>query len=271
MSSPTKARKLTLALRSEPTVHFLALGAILFLVYHLAVGNPRIVVVTHGVKAELERHFKDANQRTPTPAELAQEIHIWEGQEALYREALRDRLDRNDSTIRALLADRIRARVALGVPRREPSQADLDAWLAARRNLYEEPRRYEYELIAFPKSEPSSARQIERYQRALQAGADPRTLGRPITGAVLDSEALRERLGSDLAARIQGLPPGSWQRLANADALLLARLVSVTGGLPAAEELRRHMLVDWQYADRQLALGRALQSIVNRYRFEERP
>ena len=119
MSSPTKARKLTLALRSEPTVHFLALGAILFLAHHLAVGNPRIVVVTHGVKAELERHFKDANQRTPTPAELAQEIHIWEGQEALYREALRDRLDRNDSTIRALLCrSNTRTRRPRGTPAR---------------------------------------------------------------------------------------------------------------------------------------------------------
>src|SRR5512141_907447 len=91
---------------AEPLFHFLVLGALLFVAHRLIVGDPRSIVVSAGVRADLERRFRDANHgRAPTAAELNREIRTWERDEALYREALRDRLDRNDSTIRALLAD----------------------------------------------------------------------------------------------------------------------------------------------------------------------
>ena len=35
----------------EPTLHFFILGALLFLLHHLIVGDPRTIVVSPGVKA----------------------------------------------------------------------------------------------------------------------------------------------------------------------------------------------------------------------------
>lgn len=259
-------------LLSEPLVHFVALGLLLFLANRWVGGDARTIALSRGVKADLDRRFKDRNHgRAPTPAELAHEIREWQRDEALYREALRERLDRTDSTVRAVLADRIRARVALEIPTREPSAGDLDVWLAAHRDRYEEPRRYEYESIAFSKSAPAAPAGIDKTQRALELGAEARSLGKPIVGATLTEAELRERLGPVLAARVESLPMGIWQRVAGDDTQLLVRLVSVSGGLPEKNELRRRMLVDWQYDDHQRRTEEALNAIVSRYRMEERP
>ena len=120
-------------LLTEPAVHFFALGALLFLAHRLFVGTPRTVVVTPGVKADLSRRYQDANGRPPSDAELAAEVQKWKIDEALFREAVRERLDRDDPGIRAILADKMRMRAAFELPKREPTDAELDAWLAAHR------------------------------------------------------------------------------------------------------------------------------------------
>ena len=252
-------------------VHFFVVGALLFLVHRLIAGDPRVVAVTPGVKADVARTFRDHHGRPPSASELDDALHGWERDEALYREALRDRLDRNDATIRTVLADRVRARAALEVPRREPSAAELERWLATHRSLYETPRRYDYGTVAFPKAEPSASAELEKYQRALEAGADPRALGRPIVGGDLTARDLEQRFGPGLAARIAGLPVGRWQRLESEEALLLVRLNAVEGGLPSADELHRRLVADWLFAEQKRAVDEAVQTIVDRYRFEERP
>jgi len=251
-------------------VSFFALGALLFVAHRLVTGNPRVIAVTPGVRADVVRRFRDRTGRTPSAAELDGELGAWKRDEALYREALRDRLDRDDEAVRMLLVDRVRARAGLEVAKREPSPEELDRWLATHRSLYEAPRRYDYESIAFPKAQPSAAAQRERHEQALAAGAEARTLGRPIVGGTLTAEDLRQRLGPGLAARIQELPVGRWQRLESGDDLLLVRLNAIDGGLPPADELRARLAADWAFAERKRAVDEAVQAIVDRYRFEER-
>jgi hypothetical protein len=273
VSPPPSAwkRRATLLLQ-EPTFHFFVVGALLFLAYRLIVGNPRVIVVTPSVKADVERRFRDHHEgRQPSSSELDSELRGWERDEALYREALREGLDRNDGTIRTILADRARAGAALATPKREPSQADLEAWLATHRSLYETPRRYDYETVSFPKAQLSASEQRDKYERALKEGADPRTLGRLIVGGNQTNEELREGVGPALAAQIQSLSVGPWQRFESDDALLLVRVNAIEGGLPDADELHRRLLADWLYAQHKEAADQAVQAIVDRYRVEERP
>ncbi len=271
MDRPPRAWKRGAAtLLAEPTVRFFIVGALLFGAHRIVVGNPRVVVVTAGVRADLERRFRDHNDRPPTPAELDADVRAWQRDEALYREALRDHLDRDDATIRTVLADRVRARAALAVRQRESSAAELDAWLAAHRSQYEAPRRYDYQTVAFPHASGSAAADLERYQRALKQGARPGDLGRPVVGGVLTAEDLAARLGPDLAARIRELPLGEWRRFDSTDALLLVRLDAIEGGLPAPGDLHRRLVADWSFAEQQRAVDQAVEAIIDRYRFEER-
>ncbi len=268
---PSAWKRQATRLLSEPIGHFFLVGALLFVAHRLIVGDPRVIVVTPGVKAEVERRFRDGHGRPPSPSELEGELSGWERDEALYREALRDHLDRNDATIRKYLADSVRTREAQAIPRRQPTEAELEAWFATHRNLYETPRRYDYGTVAFAKTDRAASAEREKYEQALKAGADPRTLGRPIVGGNLTAGELAERLGPDLATRIQSLPLGQRQEFQTEKDLLLVWVNAVEGGLPSADELHKRLLADWLYAERKQATDQAVQAIVDRYRVEERP
>ncbi|HSS37175.1 MAG TPA: peptidyl-prolyl cis-trans isomerase [Polyangia bacterium] len=253
----------------EPIFHFFVAGVLLFLAHRWIAGDSRVVVVTPGVRAELSRSFQDNRGRPPAPDELEAEVRTWQRDEALARQAKREGLDRNDRTIRTVLADHLRARVAQGIPNRQPTAADLDAWLAAHRGDYETPRRYDYQVIAFPRS-PAGAAELAKIQRALASGVDARTLGRPLVGGNLTAPELAQRLGAGLAAHVQTLPIGKWDRVETEQESLLVRVVAVSGGLPPASELRPRLFADWQYAQHQHDVDEALRDVVGRYRFEER-
>jgi hypothetical protein len=272
VSPPPSAWKRRAArLAAEPIVHFFLIGALLFVAHRLVVGDPRVIVVTAGVRAEVARRFRDSHARPADPSELDGELRGWEREEALYREALRDHLDRNDATIRKFLADCVRSREALAIPRRQPTDAELESWLATHRNLYEAPRRYDYGTVAFAKTDRAAAAERDEYERSLKAGTDPRTLGRSIIGGNLTAEQLNERVGPALAAQIESLPIGRGQRFENEKELLLVWVNAVEGGLPSADELHKRLLADWTYAEHKQATDQAVQAIIDRYRVEERP
>ena len=256
---------------SEPTLHFVVLGALLFVVHRALGGDAHTIVVDRGVKADLARRFTDQTGRQPSAKELDTLLGDWKREEVLYREALANAIDREDPTIRTTLADKMRARAALELPKREPSPAELQAWLEKHRALYETPLEYDYELMMFPKSEPKAHEQFEKFASAVEGGSDARTLGRPIVGGNLSSEDLRERVGSELGERIRTLPIGAWQRVETQENLLLARLNRISGGLPPPDELQRRLLADWTYATRERALEEAVQKLMARYRFEDAP
>ena len=94
-------------LRAEPIVHFFLLGALLFALHRALVGNPRTIVVTPGLVAELARRFEDLHGRAPSAPELDAERRQWERDEAVYREALRQGLDRDDPAVRGALVAKI--------------------------------------------------------------------------------------------------------------------------------------------------------------------
>jgi hypothetical protein len=272
MNSPPGAWKRRAGrLVAEPAVHFLAVGMLLFLAHRVFVGAPRTVVVTRGLKAELSRRFQDTNGRAASPTELAAEVHKWEMEEALSREALRDHLDRDDPGIRSILVDKMRMRAAFELPKREPTDAELDAWLAAHRSVYQTPSRYDFEFVAFPKTELRAQAARDDFERALAEGKSPASLGRPVIGGNLTAEDLKTRVELALAERIPRLPPGGWQHIETPKSFVLARVKGVDGGMPTREKLGAQLVADWKRGTQQEAVDRVLAPTIGRYRFEEEP
>ena len=99
------------------------------------------------------------------------------------------------------------------LPGANPTDAELESWLATHRSLYETPRRYDYGTVAFAKTDRAAAAERDEYERSLKGGTDPRTLGRSIIGGNLTAEQLNERVGPALAAQIESLPIGRGQRV----------------------------------------------------------
>ena len=255
----------------EPLIHFFILGALLFGAHRLVVGNPRVIVVSAGLRADMERRFRDQIGRRPTPAELEKALDAWKRDEALYREALLQRIERDDPAVRMALVNNLHMRAVQEMPKHEPADAELDQFLALHRKDYELPLRYDFEMVAFAKSESSAELLRSNYQRALAAGAKPRTLGRPIVSGTLAREDLTEKFGVALSGSICALPPGQWQGLESQESLLLVRVNGTEGGLPSRDSLRERLTYDWVNAMKQQAVDRMVEDVFRRYRVEERP
>jgi len=267
-SGPVRVNKLL----REPVLHFFVAGAVLFLAHRLLVGEPRTVTVTRAVRADLARRYQDVYGRQPTADELAAEIHKWENDEALSREALREHLDRDDPGIRTILADKMRLRASFDVPRRTPTDAELDDWLAKHRDRYVMPARYDFEFVEFPRSAARAQDDLDAFEREVQAGKPPASLGRPVIGGNLTAADLQARVDPALAEHLLKLPPGGpWQRVETPRSFYLARLKAIGGGVPTRQELGERLVEDWQRDVQQQATDRILQKTLQRYRFEVEP
>ena len=93
----------------EPLVHFLLLGAALFVAYHLFTpaaaqsGSLRIELTEDDVR-QLQVSWMAQWQRPPTPDELRGLVHDRVRQEVLYREALSLGLEQNDEIVKRRMA-----------------------------------------------------------------------------------------------------------------------------------------------------------------------
>ena len=117
----------------EPLVHFLALGAMLFLFFEWkgggsGPGSTRIAI-TPGVVEHLASGFAKTWQRPPTDAELKGLIDEHVKEEIAAREATSMGLDRDDAIIRRRLRQKMEFLVEDAVDQTQPKDAELQAWL----------------------------------------------------------------------------------------------------------------------------------------------
>jgi hypothetical protein len=125
----------------EPLVHFVAIGAALFLLFAWtgSGGAPRDrIVVTRARVAALTASFQLTWQRPPTPEELKGLVDAWVREEAAVREAAATGLDRDDPVVRRRLQQKVEA---LAADRADPPPADPAAAADAKKReidaLYE--------------------------------------------------------------------------------------------------------------------------------------
>jgi len=259
-----------LRLLREPTLHFFAIAAAALLVQRLIVGDAHTIELTPALEADLLRRYHDQMGRAATPAEAEGVLANWKAEEALYREALHERLDRDDPTVRNLLVGKMRERLLLQTPQREPTEAELQQFLEQHRADYELPLLYEHEYVVFPKSEPGAEQQRAKYEGQLAAGATPASLGLRSTVANVNRERIEQEFGSAVADQIRSLPTGQWRELETNDRLLLVKMNGTQGGLAAPAVLHEQLLAGFQATRAQKVVEQATEVVTRRYRFEQK-
>ncbi len=93
----------------EPLLHFLFIGASLFILYTL-VNEKQIkdeIIIDNAVINDLSSKWQMQWKRTPTTNELSKLVGLYINQEVLYREALEMNLDHNDEIIKRRLAKKM--------------------------------------------------------------------------------------------------------------------------------------------------------------------
>jgi len=204
---------------SEPLVHFLGLGALLFVAFAWidrgAVDAPhtRTIVVDADLIADRASAFQRSWQRPPDDGELESLIESWVREEILYREGLALGLDRNDPIIRRRVAQKLEFMSDGAVA--EPDEAALEAWLADHPDSYRVPARYAFaqrSFTRFRKSEDLASRVSDALAK-LRAG-DESVAGDlallPETVELAAEDQIAGIFGSDFAAALDTLPQHEW-------------------------------------------------------------
>jgi hypothetical protein len=114
-------------------MHFLALGALVFLLFHLTTDRGETqdgkIVVTHGKIEQLVTGFSRTWQRLPTQEELDGLVEDSIREEVLYREALAMGLDKDDTIVRRRMRQKLEFLTEDTAAAAPSTDADLQGWL----------------------------------------------------------------------------------------------------------------------------------------------
>jgi hypothetical protein len=119
---------------SEPLLHFVAAGALLFAGYHLltpvqdGAANTNQIVLTKDDIRQLAISWLAQGRSTPTPQQVRGLVDQKVTQEILFREAVSLGLDRDDEVVKRRLAQKMDFLATDVASLQEPTDAELKAW-----------------------------------------------------------------------------------------------------------------------------------------------
>ena len=208
----------------EPLLHFLLIGALLFVIYGLQndgiSDQSKRIVFTQADIDRLSLLWEKQRQRTPTQDELKGLIEQQIREQVLYREALAMGLDKNDSIVRRRLAQKVEFISADLAAMVEPTDDDLADYLTKHRDKFEIPGRISFVHIYLSTekrgadSEEDASRMLIELEK-VGSSADATRFGDAFMFGqehtqVTDFDV--ERLfGKDFSRKLFSLPVGQWQ------------------------------------------------------------
>jgi hypothetical protein len=265
----------------EPLVHFLIIGAGLFLLFGWK-GNPAssqggaqstTIVVAQDTVNQLVAAFTRTWMRPPTDGEKKSLIENYIRDEIYYREAVAVGLDRGDALIRRKLRQKMEFILEDIADQAEPADAELE------RFMNEQPEKYLVDpQIAFRQVFVSFDRRgdgAEGYARLileqLGEGADPDALG---DRSLIDHTAelsplwkIKRDYGEAFGKRLLDLEPGKWTGPLRSGFGLHLVFVDkrVVQPLPKLKDIRDTVKRDWAVALQQKLKDDAYARIRERY------
>lgn len=245
----------------EPLLHFLLIGAALFVLFDLV--NDRMsgaadnqVVVSAGRIEQLTNIFTKTWQRPPTAEELKGLIDDFVIEEIYYRQAVAMGIDRDDTVIRRRLRQKFEFLTDDMAAASAPTDEELAAYLAANTDAFVRDTTYTFEQVYINSDQPGSdlEGQVAEQLAALRAGnAAPGDAGLlPAYFEATTARAVDGTFGPRFSRRLDELPTGEWQGpIESGFGLHLVRIESRTeGGLPELDEIRSVVEREWANAKR---------------------
>jgi hypothetical protein len=202
-----------------------------------------------GAAAELAAKLETTLGRAASPAELGAAQDQWFEQEALYREALKLGLDKEDVVIREYLAGKLRRVVEARVVGNAPTEAELQSVYQANPARYAQALSYSlsHVFILNPSGQDVSER-TKQLLAQLAAGADPEGLGdhfpRGAHFGGLSAAQLEAILDLRLEHILQSSELKKWHTLVGARGTHLVRLDAIAGPELAPADLHAALLAD---------------------------
>ena len=235
------------------------------------------IVVSPGRIENLAALFTKTWQRSPNAEELRRLVDDYVLEEALYREGLALGVDQDDTVIRRRVRRKMAFFVDDVVEIAEPTDAELQAWLAEHAQSYARPARFTFRQVYLNPGRRGDALQsdVERLLAELRSAdgtADPRELG---DSSLLDhaysdagADLVASSFGQTFADHVGELPTGEWSGpVESAFGLHLVFVdAKAAGRHPDLAEVREAVARDWSYAQRREASKSFYREVMARYR-----
>jgi hypothetical protein len=207
----------------EPFIHFVLLGAAIFVAYHFLsarVDNqPGKILITQGDVTSMMIGFSRTWQRPPTREELDGLIRDRVREEVYYREAVAMGLDRDDPIIRRRLQQKLAFVTDDVAAVAEPTNAELADYLKTHAASFGVDRRVTFSQVYLDPNKQgehlaSNANELLTQLRQQGRGADLSSLGDPFLLehrflATPDME-IAKQFGEKFAAKVANAPIGQW-------------------------------------------------------------
>lgn len=240
----------------EPLLHFFVLGALIFAVYaKLDVrvdDSPDVISISSAQIDRLATQFASIWRRPPTDEELNHLVDEYVREEVYYREALTLGLDQNDAVVRQRMRQKIEFLADTGAQMLEPTEDELQTFLAANEEKYNLKPLRALEQIFLGQTPNEDDIILE-----LQAlNADPtrntselseRTM-LPAELRLSLPEAIDSVYGNGFFTQIEDFPVGQWGGpVVSAYGVHLVRVLDTQGAQAlSSTEMRATVLRDWQ-------------------------
>ncbi len=267
------------ALLREPLMHFLLIGAALFLVFD-QVGDPvkvdNRIVISQADLDILANNWLRRTGRPPSAQQVEQQLRQYIREQVLSREAVNLGLDRDDVIIRRRLAQKMQFLFDdLGqVP--DPTDADLNVFMSKHVERFTLPATLSFRHIFLDPDSRGEAIQdqaqqlISRLQES-NATVDTSELGdQTLLPLQFDNQTriqISNLLGDEFAGQVYSLPVNQWGGpVASGYGLHLVYVLSRTEArvLPLAE-VRESVISQWQTTKQQELNDLFYQGIQQRY------
>jgi hypothetical protein len=245
---------------TEPLVHFLLIGALLFVGFALLQSDDQsmetTIVVTDGDIKILKADFERTWQRPPRETELEGLIEEKIREEIAYREGLALGLDRDDPYIRRRLRMKLELMLEDISTQRSPADEELQKFLNENREKFRQEPRYSLSQVYL---NPAQRRETleedaEELLERLNRGGHQVDLGQigdsimlPRDFPLSPASVINRQFGSDFTNQLSDLATGTWQGPIRSGYGIHLVLIDerVEGRDPELEEIRS--LVEREY------------------------
>jgi parvulin-like peptidyl-prolyl isomerase len=264
----------------EPLLHFLLIGAGLFLLYNaLNRGQsdaPREIVLSEARVEALAENFATVWMRPPTAVELKGLIDDYVAEEVYYREAVAMGLDQDDTVIRRRLRQKMEFISEDVAAATEPTDAQLQAYLEQHADKFALPATLTFQQVYLSAERRGYAvrADAEKLLAALQAGrgpADPAEAGDatllPATMEAASPQVIANAFGEEFARQIDEAPVGQWSGpIESGFGLHLVKVDErVAASAPSLAEIRPIVLREWQSEQRRALNKSFLDTLRSKY------
>lgn len=245
----------------EPLLHFLLIGALLFVVFALRqqpeTQSSNRIVVDAGQVEQLAAQFRRTWMRPPTQQELEGLTESLVRDEVYYREALALGLDKDDPVMRRRMRQKLEF-IFEDLTAETPTDEQLATYLEENTDYFRiEPRVSFQQLYLNPDQHLDPAAEARELLAGLEAGAKPAESGDPsllpADMTLASTSEIARTFGREFADELSGMQPGGWAGPVYSG--LGLHVVRVTereeGRLPELAEVRPIVEREWLAKRRQ--------------------